>query len=380
MSADRAFQLIAMARRKSGLKKKAEPGLEAVVAAALSGSDSASSRKEAPKARKAPKMRAPPKKRAAPVKGAPKMDEAPIMPVVAEQEAPITPEASEEPVPKPDEVPNEEAPQEEAPREETPKKETPREETRPELEPKKPKPGIASLAFVPKPLKKPPAAKPAPPAEEEPPQPEQEVAAAAEPVSESAPAAEAEPVSEADFGPGTVAQESGPVAPIPEPLAPTGKGDAGSMMKVFAVLSLLGAVAFLAYYFISLPDNSFIPGAEVDAETFKGIFQDAGTVFIVMDVRGAGTDTVSTNIMQCGVDFAASSGMGGKAVTPLSFSSEGCWAPDGNREAKECFAMLRNGLTIYVKDGPGGAKYYENGMMVTVGPQYSFGQCGIKKV
>ncbi|MCI0503457.1 hypothetical protein L0Y65_01975 [Candidatus Micrarchaeota archaeon] len=165
----------------------------------------------------------------------------------------------------------------------------------------------------------------------------------------------------------------------PMPLPPAGRGEAGSPMKAFAVVALLCAAVFLAYYFITLPENSFVPGAKVDAETFKGIFLDAANVYIVMDVRGAGSAPVSTNILQCGVDFAASSGMGGKSVTYLSFGSEGCVAPDGAHPPKECFAMLKNGITIYVKEAPGEVSYYSNGMVVPVGADYVQGTCGIKR-
>jgi hypothetical protein len=237
--------------------------------------------------------------------------------------------------------------------------------------PEEPRP--TTLSAVPRPLKKPAEIKKklehtshAPPVQDE------EEAAAKAP--EPGPKDETPDVSPTQtlFAPEEKAAE--PMEPLP--LA--GRGDTGSLMKGFAVMALLGAVIFLAYYIISLPENSFVPGAEVDAETFKGIFIDARTVFIVMDVRGAGSDAVSNNILQCGVDFAASSGMGGKSVTPMSFGPEGCVAPDGEHASKECFAMLKNGVTIYVKEGQGGAKYYSNGMVVSVGPEYSVGLCGIK--
>jgi len=154
------------------------------------------------------------------------------------------------------------------------------------------------------------------------------------------------------------------------------KRDQGSALKIFALVALLAAAIFLAYYFFTIGERVFLTGSEVDAETFKGIFLDSENIYIVMDVRGAGN---GGNVLQCGVDFAASSGMGGKSVTPLSMSDEGCVAPDGSHSFKECFAMLKDGVTIYVMDGPGGAKYYTNGMVVTVGDQYAVGTCGISR-
>ncbi|MEW6036237.1 MAG: hypothetical protein AB1529_06500 [Candidatus Micrarchaeota archaeon] len=154
------------------------------------------------------------------------------------------------------------------------------------------------------------------------------------------------------------------------------RGD--SLPKTLAIAVLLVVAIAMALYFFVFAGSKFATGQEVDAETFKGIFLDAEKVYIVMDVRSA-PDGVSNNVLQCGVDFAASSGMGGKTVTPLSMGREGCVAPDGVHTYDECFAMLKDGITIYVKDGPGGARYYSNGMVVTVGPEYKLGACGIAR-
>lgn len=154
----------------------------------------------------------------------------------------------------------------------------------------------------------------------------------------------------------------------------------GDNMKTFAVLVLFVVALILAYYFFVVLENTFATGPEVDVETFKEIFINTSNVFIVMDVRGASNDVVSNNIIQCGVDFAQSSGMGGKMVTPMSIYQGGCIAPDGNHTIKECYGMLKDGIAIYVKEGPGGAKYYTNGMIVMVGQNYTLGTCGIKWV
>ena len=149
-------------------------------------------------------------------------------------------------------------------------------------------------------------------------------------------------------------------------------------LKTAAVVILLIIALALAYYFMNQSSTAFVPGASVDADTFKTNFNSASNIFIVMDVRGVSDSVVSNNILQCGVDFAGSSGMGGKSVTPLSFGNGGCVAPDGQRDPSVCFGMLKNGLTIYVKQGPGGVAYYSNGMVVTVGGNYTLGKCSIK--
>lgn len=186
---------------------------------------------------------------------------------------------------------------------------------------------------------------------------------------------------------------AGPAAPEPPKQAPEEKR---SGLKTIAVLALLVLAAALAYYFLLMPP-SFRAGAEVDAETFKDQFAASQNVYIVMDVRGISDYNVSNNVMQCGVDFAASSGMGGKNATYLSFgpNSQGntaCVASDGNEyPVEDCLKMLDGGIAIYVKECraqfailgqqcPGGVKYYSNGMVVSVGNNYALGTCGIHKV
>jgi hypothetical protein len=199
---------------------------------------------------------------------------------------------------------------------------------------------------------------------------------------ESAPVPMAEPAArepEAKAVPAATPQAVAAPEPHPATAKPaSARRERGGLMKGFAIIALLAAAFFLAYYFITLPENAFVPGSEVDAETFKNIFLHSQNVFIVMDVRGVSSDVVSNNILQCGVDFASSNGMGGKVVTPVSFGNSGCVAPDGEHKPKECFSMLKDGITIYVKEGPGGARYYSNGMVVQVGSNYSLGTCGIK--
>jgi len=261
-------------------------------------------------------------------------------------------------------------PQKQEPKKQAPEKPEPQKQEAEKQEPKKEGSKKPLALIVPRKEEEPeplPEEKPGPAPEKEP-----EPVIEKEEVSEPALEAEKEPLVEKE-GREEIAEA------VPMPLPPAGRGEAGGLMKGFAVLALLCTAIFLAYYFISLPENSFVPGAKVDSETFKGIFLNANSVYIVMDVRGAGNNVVSNNILQCGVDFAASSGMGGKTVTPLSFGSEGCTAPDGQHPPKDCFAMLKNGITVYVKEGTGEVGYYANGMVVSVGPEYTQGTCAIKR-
>jgi len=166
----------------------------------------------------------------------------------------------------------------------------------------------------------------------------------------------------------------------PEPSAPKEQPKSGgSALKILAILILMAMAAYLAYYFLTASGNIFETGSEVDAETFKNTFASSPLIYIVMDVRGVNDQLVSNNVLQCGVDFAGSTGMGGKDAVYLSFGNEGCTAPDGAHPMKDCVSMLKDGIVIYVKGGSGGAKYYSNGMVVTVGKNYTLGTCGIHK-
>lgn len=159
----------------------------------------------------------------------------------------------------------------------------------------------------------------------------------------------------------------------------------GDRVKIGVVILLAAVTLCLVYVFLLIPEGDF--GARVDAETFKSAFDSAGKVYIVMDVRGVADPNVSDHVLQCGVDFAGSTGMGGKNATIFSFTDEGgeekgCIAGEAQtlRPVRECLSQLKDGVTIYVKSGPGGAEYFSRGMVVTVGANYTMGTCGIRRV
>lgn len=158
-----------------------------------------------------------------------------------------------------------------------------------------------------------------------------------------------------------------------------GPAPQSGLLKGAAVAILAILVACMAYYFYSQPQHIFQPGPQVDEGTFKGIFANASAVSIVMDVRGARDNSTARNIMQCGVDFAGSTGMGGKAVSPFSIGSEGCVAQDGPHPVDWCISQMRGTVVIYVKDGSG-ASYHADALVVGIGPQYALGSCGIKRL
>ncbi len=165
-----------------------------------------------------------------------------------------------------------------------------------------------------------------------------------------------------------------PAPPQAEPAAAPRDGK----LKIVAVAVLAIVVIALIYLFFFMPSNRFVPGTKVDEVTFKDIFRNSENVYIFMDVRGASSPKVSQNIMQCGVDFAGSSGMGGKSVTPISIDLYGCITSEGEVSEEECFAQLENGLTIYITEDAQERSYlYSNGMVVGVSEEYAVGTCKI---
>jgi hypothetical protein len=152
-------------------------------------------------------------------------------------------------------------------------------------------------------------------------------------------------------------------------------------LAAVAVLFIIAVCMTVYFVFIGYPNQQFIPGTEITQEEFKDVFASAEKIYIVMDVRNANTSTISDNVLQCGIDFAASSGMGGKTVSYLSISSEGCVTPTNmDNQIDYCISMLQDGLAVYVMAGNGSATYYSNGMVVTVGENYTQGQCGITRL
>lgn len=153
----------------------------------------------------------------------------------------------------------------------------------------------------------------------------------------------------------------------------------GSGLKTFALAILFVAVVTLAVYVLFIqPTEGFVPGSEVDSATFLQIFDSTENIYIVMDVRGVTDPQVKHNVLQCGVDFAASSGMGPKNATYFSIGEEGCITPKGSSEDAYCFNELRRGVAIYIHEGST-TSYHSNGILVGVGSNYSLGTCGIHR-
>jgi hypothetical protein len=178
------------------------------------------------------------------------------------------------------------------------------------------------------------------------------------------------------------------------------------ILKAVAAVLLVAVAAGFAYYFMSLPPagpapggpgngtNSTVPsghaslvlGKEINGVTFASILSGAKDLFIIMDVRGVNDSAVRTNILQCGTDFAGSSGLVGMNKTYYSLESEqGCVGAvaEGNETrfynytAGYCLGQAADGIAIYIHEA-NGTKYYTNAMSVGLGSNYTAGGCSIK--
>jgi hypothetical protein len=166
---------------------------------------------------------------------------------------------------------------------------------------------------------------------------------------------------------------------LPETTAQKDVPEKGSGLKTIALAILFVVVATFAVYVLFVqPAEKFVPGSEVDSATFLQIFDSTENVYIFMDVRGVTDPKVKHSVLQCGVDFAASSGMGPKNASYFSLGDEGCITPKGSSEEAYCFNELRKGVTIYIHEGST-TSYHSNGILVGVGSNYSLGTCGIHR-
>lgn len=143
------------------------------------------------------------------------------------------------------------------------------------------------------------------------------------------------------------------------------------------VVVFLGILCVVLTYFLLFSKSlSFTPSSQVTPEEFGSIFQNSSKVVILMDVRSVTDDASRSNILQCGVDFAGSSGFGGKNVSYRSIDDSECVTDLGRFDRSFCFSDLSSSLTIYIQSG-NDTSFYSNGMVVGVGKSYPVGLCSI---
>jgi hypothetical protein len=149
-------------------------------------------------------------------------------------------------------------------------------------------------------------------------------------------------------------------------------------IKILVTLILLVAAASLAYMYLFPPSPEFVPGSEVNYQTFTHILGETDSVNIMMDIREVENPDVRWAILQCGVDFAGSPGLIDKNVNVLSLDEDGCVAEDGRHERDYCFERMRKDLTLYIQPG-NTTSFHSNAMVVGVKHDYLVGLCSINR-
>lgn len=153
-------------------------------------------------------------------------------------------------------------------------------------------------------------------------------------------------------------------------------------MKNAIVVLIFISAALFAYVTLQPQFGSFERGEATDEGTFLSTLIDSPVIYIVMDLRGVEDDSVRTNIMQCGVDFAGGTGLAGRNVTYMSMDETQCVHASIDEGVKgtitpdECLEMLNGGMSLYIVEGVS-TTYYTKAAMVGVNESYEIGMCGI---
>ncbi len=110
-------------------------------------------------------------------------------------------------------------------------------------------------------------------------------------------------------------------------------------------------------------------------------------VYIIMDLRNVSDDTIRNNIMQCGTDFAGSSGLVGKNITIFALEDDKCTALEGIRTIQSCLDESKGGILsilapnkIIIVQSKMNTAYDSNTIIIKVGANYTLGTCNIKKI
>ncbi|NYZ77490.1 hypothetical protein H0O02_04215 [Candidatus Micrarchaeota archaeon] len=160
---------------------------------------------------------------------------------------------------------------------------------------------------------------------------------------------------------------------------------ASDNVKNAAVIIIIVAVLALSYSLVLQPQTPavFEKGAEVNQETFLSLLSDADKIYIVMDIRNASNSIVSTNILQCGVDFAGSRGLAGRNVSYVSMDDNGCALSINEKGVTDtvpnCIRMLNGaeGISLYIYEGSE-TKYYTKAAAIGVNGNYQLGTCELR--
>jgi len=140
-------------------------------------------------------------------------------------------------------------------------------------------------------------------------------------------------------------------------------------IKTIIVVLLVVAAVALGYFFL-------YGEQPVEQEVFVESLENSDTVYVVMDIRNVQDEEVQRNILQCGTDFAGSSGFIGKKLVIFALNDNECATESGLKSASECENEFKNGVSFHILKGDG-TVYYRNRAEVGVNETYVTGLCGV---
>jgi len=159
--------------------------------------------------------------------------------------------------------------------------------------------------------------------------------------------------------------------------------------KLFAVLLLVALAAVSFYYFIYIYPNSgngqtmgavpdYAKGVLADKSVFLAKLQSSGQVYLIMDLRNA-SELQRGYIMQCGTDFAGSTGLVGKDIISYALEDGACTSIDGQMKLNDCINKAMGGVGLYIRSA-GTTAFFTDKFIIGVGNNYTAGTCRVTAV
>ncbi|GEM_PF-1347424 len=155
-----------------------------------------------------------------------------------------------------------------------------------------------------------------------------------------------------------------------------------------AIIVLLAAIV-AAYVLMQPPAPGPAPpqdrGDEVEyIQYFIDNAVEANDVHIVMDLRGS-EGKARANIMQCGIDLAAGSGLVSKTLHVYSFEGGICTTQEGEMPIADCINELQaartaQGHVIFYAEKGDSVKIYEQELLIGVNESYEYKDCSVNLV
>lgn len=156
---------------------------------------------------------------------------------------------------------------------------------------------------------------------------------------------------------------------------PASKGADPKTLATFILVFL----ALIAAGLVLLPRSpAFVPqGEPVTSGVFLERLSLVPEVSIVMDLRRATGENLRHGILQCGVDFAGSSGLVEKNVSTYAWEENGCVSSTHTGlSLADCFRQIQGETVLYIAPGEE-TTFYRDALVVGIGEHYALYDCRI---